>query len=155
MRTNAHFHYITLLVASGIPGCAAQIDHASKIASLIDPAKLATLAKRRANPRIQKSVYWLVMARKEGQKPDQVLDRAVASQVTKRRHHAHQRSAASEPRHRGETGCLNEPGLAEMRRGNAATVMRGPYKGDQLSVDHIIPRVVVPELYNVDRQSGI
>jgi len=27
--------------------------------------------------------------------------------------------------------------------------MKGPYKGDQLSVDHIIPRVVVLELDNV------
>ena len=30
-----------------------------------------------------------------------------------------------------------------------ATVMRGPYAGDQLSVDHIIPRAVTPELDNV------
>ena len=36
-----------------------------------------------------------------------------------------------------------------MRRGKAPTVMKGPYKGDQLSVDHIIPRAVVPELDNV------
>jgi len=28
-------------------------------------------------------------------------------------------------------------------------VTKGPYKGDQLSVDHIIPRAVVPELDNV------
>ena len=35
-----------------------------------------------------------------------------------------------------------------MRRGKAATVMKGPYKGDQLSVDHIVPRAVVPELDN-------
>ena len=27
--------------------------------------------------------------------------------------------------------------------------MRGPYAGDQLSVDHIIPRAVTPELDNV------
>ena len=27
--------------------------------------------------------------------------------------------------------------------------MTGPYKGDPLSVDHIIPRAVVPELDNV------
>ena len=40
-------------------------------------------------------------------------------------------------------------GLAEMRKGNAATVRRGPYVGDELSVDHIIPRSVVPELDNV------
>ena len=36
-----------------------------------------------------------------------------------------------------------------MRHGKAATVMNGPYKGDQLSVDHIIPRAVCPELDNV------
>ncbi|HOW64230.1 MAG TPA: hypothetical protein P5186_16160 [Candidatus Paceibacterota bacterium] len=27
--------------------------------------------------------------------------------------------------------------------------MKGPYKSDQLSVDHIIPRAVAPELDNV------
>ncbi len=31
----------------------------------------------------------------------------------------------------------------------APKVMKGPYKGDELSVDHIIPRAVVPELDNV------
>ena len=36
-----------------------------------------------------------------------------------------------------------------MRRGKSPTVMKGPYKGDQLSVDHIIPRAVCPELDNV------
>jgi hypothetical protein len=46
-------------------------------------------------------------------------------------------------------GCLDREGLQEMRRGQAATVRRGPYRGDQLSVDHIIPRALVPELDNV------
>jgi hypothetical protein len=46
-------------------------------------------------------------------------------------------------------GCLDSEGLAEMRRGKAATVRHGPYSGDQLSVDHIIPRAVVLELDNV------
>jgi hypothetical protein len=36
-----------------------------------------------------------------------------------------------------------------MRRGKAATVRKGPYKGDELSVDHIVPRAVVPELDKV------
>jgi hypothetical protein len=36
-----------------------------------------------------------------------------------------------------------------MRRGRAPIVQKGPYKGDELSVDHIIPRAVVPELDNV------
>ena len=36
-----------------------------------------------------------------------------------------------------------------MRKGQSPTVQRGPYKGQELSVDHIIPRTVVPELDNV------
>jgi hypothetical protein len=36
-----------------------------------------------------------------------------------------------------------------MRRGRAPTVRRRPYRGDELSVDHIIPRAVVPELNDV------
>ena len=46
-------------------------------------------------------------------------------------------------------GCLDAESMAEMRKGKAPTVRRGPYKGDQLSVDHIIPRAVCPELDNV------
>lgn len=36
-----------------------------------------------------------------------------------------------------------------MRQGKAPTIKQGPYAGDQLSVDHIIPRKVSPELDNV------
>lgn len=46
-------------------------------------------------------------------------------------------------------GCVDESGLAEIRKGKSATVPKGPYRGDELSVDHIIPRAVVPELDNV------
>jgi hypothetical protein len=45
-------------------------------------------------------------------------------------------------------GCLDEAGLSEMRQGKSPTVRKGPYSGDQLSVDHIIPRAIVPELDN-------
>ena len=34
---------------------------AQNLAPLIDPAKLATLGKRGANPRVQKAVYWLLL----------------------------------------------------------------------------------------------
>jgi hypothetical protein len=45
------------------------------IASLTDPAKLATLkGERAANPRLQKCVYWLAYAEEQGQKPQAVLD---------------------------------------------------------------------------------
>ena len=47
-------------------------------------------------------------------------------------------------------GCFDAEGLSEMRQGKAPTIQRGTtYRGDQLSVDHIIPRAVCPELDNV------
>ena len=46
-------------------------------------------------------------------------------------------------------GCLDSKGLAEMRRGKAPTIPKGRFKGQELSVDHIIPRAVCPELDNV------
>jgi len=49
----------------------------------------------------------------------------------------------------GKLGCLDTEGLADLRQDKAPTVRRGPYKRDQLSVDHIVPRAVVPELDNV------
>lgn len=45
--------------------------------------------------------------------------------------------------------CTNTAGLADMRRGQSPTIQRGSFQGDQLSVDHIIPRAVCPELDNV------
>jgi hypothetical protein len=129
---------------------AAETNHAHRIASLIDRAKLATLGERDANPRVQKAVYWLATAQKEGQKPATVVNQAVALA-------GYTNAAATLTRNAllrnldiaKKLGCLNDAGLAEMRRGNAATVTKGPYRGDQLSVDHIIPRSVVVELDNV------
>jgi hypothetical protein len=47
------------------------------LASLTDPAKLATLkGERAANPRMQRCVYWLATAEAEGEKPEAVLDEA-------------------------------------------------------------------------------
>jgi len=46
-------------------------------------------------------------------------------------------------------GVFDEVGLNDMRRGRLPTITRGPHKGDELSVDHIVPYAVVPELDNV------
>ena len=45
--------------------------------------------------------------------------------------------------------CLGPEGLAKMRRGRSPTITLGPYAGDQLSVDHIIPFAVAPQLDKV------
>jgi hypothetical protein len=60
-----------------LPLLAAQADYAKRIAPLIDPTKLATLGKRGANQRVEKTVYWLAEARAAGQKPDKVMDAAL------------------------------------------------------------------------------
>lgn len=130
---------------------AAQTNHASQIASLINPAKLATLGERGANPRVQKVVYVLATARTEGEKPAKLLDSAVVlagytnAAIAKLTKEALLRNLDIAEK----LGCLDNEGLAEMKRGKSPTVMMGPYEGDQLSVDHIIPRAVVPELDNV------
>ena len=118
---------------------------------MIASARIATPGERAAKPRVQKAVYWLATAQQAGQKAASVLDRAVTLAGYKNL------DAAKLTRDAllrnldiaKKLGCLNAEGLAEIRRGNAPTVMNGPYKGDQLSVDHIIPRAVVPELDNV------
>jgi hypothetical protein len=126
-------------------------DPAMQVAALIQPDRLATLAARGANPRVQKSVYWLAVAQRAGQNVTNTVARAVdragyrdplAAALTRE---ALLRNLAIAT----QLGCLDAAGLAEMRRGRAATIRRGPDAGDQLSVDHIIPRAVVPELDHV------
>jgi hypothetical protein len=41
-------------------------------------------------------------------------------------------------------GCLDAEGMADLRGGRAAIIRNGPYAGDKLSVDHILPRAVCP-----------
>lgn len=125
-------------------------DFARRIASLIEPAKLATLGKRGANPRVEKYVAQLAEARLAGNNPTNVANEAVTEAGTtgtgaKLTSDAMLRNLTIADR----LGCLDVEGLSEMRKGKAPTVRRGPYAGDQLSVDHVIPRAVLPELDNV------
>lgn len=141
---------VLLGLAFCVPLLAAEAQYARNIASLIEPAKLTTLGERGANPRVQKAVYWMAMARQAGRKPDHVVFRAVALAGYKGPAASMTGDALLRNLDIAEKlGCLNPAGLSEMRRGNCATVTKGPYKGDELSVDHIIPRAVVPELDNV------
>ena len=125
--------------------------YAGQIAPLIDPAKLATLSVRGANPRIQKAVYWLEMARQDEANPSTVLALALAKVGMTNKLAAELTRDALLRNHKiaGQLGCLDQTGLDGMRRGKSPTVRNGPYAGQALSVDHIIPRSVVPELDNV------
>ena len=125
----------------------APLSPAQRVAALIDPAKLITLAERGANPRVQKYVAQLEEARLSGWDPAQVAAEAVqrvgmtgeAAVITTE---AMLRNLTIATR----LGCLTPAGLHDMRRGQSPTITIGPYQGDQLSVDHIIPFSVAPQL---------
>lgn len=125
-------------------------DEATQISSLIDPAKLATLRERGANSRIQKITAILITAKQAGKNPVEIAREAVKKIGWSGTAKGDLTSAAilrnldiAE-----KLGAITPEDIAAMRKGNAATVRNGPYAGDILSVDHIIPRSVAPELDN-------
>jgi 5-methylcytosine-specific restriction endonuclease McrA len=141
-------YVLCLLIASAAVCCAADV--AGIIVSLADPAKLATLGERGANPRVQKITYWLETGRREGKPPEEIMDEVM------------NRLGWNDERGRLTTaamlrnvdiaiklGCTDDEGMEHMRHGRCAIVKNGPYAGDTLSVDHIVPRALYPQLDNV------
>jgi hypothetical protein len=129
----------------------AAMDEADQIASLIDPSKLATLRERGANPRIQKITAILWIAKTQGKNPEEITQTAVES-IGWGGSLKGELTAASILRNLDiaeKLGSTTPEDVAAMRKGNAATVRRGPYAGDILSVDHILPRSIMTELDNV------
>lgn len=143
---------LVVLVATALPSLAAdQSDHAALIAELIRPKNLATLGERGANPRVQKAVYWLAVAQQGGKNPQEVAEEA-AKLARYKKPLARELTAKALVRNLDiakKLGCLDTAGLAEMRRGRSPTIRAGPYRDDELSVDHIIPYAVCPQLDKV------
>jgi hypothetical protein len=126
-------------------------DHAKLIKSLIEPAKLQTLGERGANTRVRKITAILWQAKGEGLDPAKVAGRAVEligwddTDKGKLTAAAMVRNLTIIER----LGSTTPEDIAEMEKGRAPKVRTGPYAGQVVSVDHIIPRSVVPELDNV------
>ena len=120
------------------------------IAAQSDPAKLATLGSRGANPRLKRIMYYLAEARAGGANPSDVIDQAQRAN-----------GSAGTPRAplvkasllRNLKICdglamLDPENLDRLRRGDAPTVRRGPYTGQIAEVDHIVPLAQAPEIGN-------
>ncbi|MDB4506607.1 hypothetical protein N9055_00110 [Akkermansiaceae bacterium] len=121
------------------------------MAPLIDPAKLDTLkGKRAATPRLRKACYWLQIAHTNGFDIGEIIDQAHAQTGPLEPNRAKvQRDSLIRNRVILERlGCIDEVGLAKLRKGNAPTITKGPYAGEIVTGDHIIPRSVCPELDN-------
>ena len=155
------FRWIALLLLiAAIPACdgrdsAAQtragISESSQVAALIDPAKLATLGERGANTRVLKLTAILFTAKSAGENPETITEAAVAK-IGWAGTEKGKLTAAAILRNLDileKLGSTTDEDIEKMRRGRSPTVRTGPYTGDILSVDHIIPRAVVPELDNV------
>ena len=128
-----------------------QIDPAQLIKPLIDPVKLATLKERGANQRVQKITAILWKAKQDGQDPVKVAEKAVGligwgstpkGELTAS---AMVRNLTIAER----LGATTPQDIDDMSKGKTGDVRNGPYTGQLLSVDHIIPRAVVAELDNV------
>ena len=126
-------------------------DFANFLAPLIDPAKLDTLkGKRAATPRLRKACYWLQMAHISGFDTGEIIDQAHAQTGPHEPKRA-KAQRASLIRNRvilERLGCIDEAGMILLRKGNAPTITKGPYAGEIVTGDHIIPRSVCPELDN-------
>lgn len=118
------------------------------IANLADPEKLATLAVRGANPRVQKITYWLFVVRQNGGQLETAIDEAFARFGWKGTPQGEEtKLTLIRNFKRAEyLGCFDAAGLADMRRGQSPTVKRGEFIGQEMSIDHIIPRAEAPEL---------
>lgn len=121
------------------------------IASLTDPAKLATLkGERAAIPRLQKCVYWLAYAEEQGEKPEAVLNESAKLNKTAGTPYAGFVSwgLLENLKIAKELGLLTPEGLAELKQGNSATITKGEYAGQKAEPDYVIPVALCPELKN-------
>ena len=121
------------------------------IASLTDPAKLATLkGEREAILRLQKCVYWLAYAEEQGEKPEAVLDDSAKLNKTAGTPYAGFLSwgLLENLKIAKELGLLTPEGMAELKQGKSATITKGEYSGQKAEADDVIPRALCPELKN-------
>ena len=121
------------------------------IASQSDPAKLATLGSRAANPRLKRIMYYLAAARAGGADPGDVIDqaqRANGSAGTRRAPLVKASLLRNLKICDGLAMLVDAENLAKLRRGNAPIARRGPYTGQIAEVDHIVPLAEAPEVGN-------
>lgn len=101
-----------------------------------------------ANPRLRKMMFWLETARLAGSDPEAVIfdaQKRVGYTGTVRAD-ADRESLVRNRIILERLGCLDAAGMVALRKGNSPTITKGPYAGDTVDADHIIPRAVAPEL---------
>ena len=119
------------------------------LTSLTNPAKLRTLGERGANSRLNKIIFWLDAARQRGMESETALGWAQTFNWTREP----RRSLVKEQLTRNlkiadQLGLLTADNRNKLKRGQAAIITRGPYSGESVEVDHIVPFSLAPEIGN-------
>ena len=119
------------------------------ISNLSDFAKLQTLGERGANPRLNKIVYWLDVARHHGFGTDTAIGWAQVLNVTQEpRASLVKAELGRNMQIADELGLLTSENLDRLKRGHAAIITIGPYTGETVEIDHIVPFSLAPECGN-------
>ena len=120
------------------------------IAAQSDPAKLATLGSRAANPRLKRIMYWLAAARDTGANPSDVINQAqkLNGSFGTPRAPLVKASLLRNLKICDGLNMLTPEDRALLRRGGAPVVNRGPYSGQVAEVDHIVPLAQAFEIGN-------
>ena len=129
----------------------AQAQCVVELAELIDPRTLDQLTgKRAATPRLREACYWLEIGRREGEDYEEIIDQAheLIRYPQGNRTREQRRALLGKMEILEGYGCLEAEGLGRLRTGNAPTITKGRYAGEMATVDHTLPRSVVPELDN-------
>ena len=139
-----------LIAALGLIGwLLLPLDAIRAVASLSDPGKLATLGERGANARLNKIVYWLDQAQRKGMSPETTIMIAQFLNGTREPRASLVKASLSRNLKIADgLGLLTDKNREALRRGKAAMVARGPYAGEPVEVDHIVPYSLAPEVGN-------
>lgn len=119
------------------------------IAALIDPVKVDTLkGARPINARTYRLLYWLETARRAGGDVSGIMATAqtVAGYQGTARAKADASAVIANREKLDALGCLDAPGMEELRKGHSPTITKGPDVGRAVHLDHIVPVSVTPEL---------
>ena len=119
------------------------------VAALIVPVKLAGLGERGANPRLNKLIYWLWHAEQRGLSPESSLNWALwLNGQQEPQAGLVKESLLRNVKIATQLGLLDAQNLDHLRHGRAAIVRSGPYRGEAVEIDHIVPYSLAPEVGN-------
>ena len=119
------------------------------LGNLTDPAKLSTLGERGANARLNIIVFWLDDARSRGVSAETAIHWSQVLNGTREpRISLVRTSLLHNLKIADGLGLLTSENRARLKRGNAAIITRGPYSGEPVEIDHIVPISAAPELGN-------